>query len=242
MPDTRPSPSAALTPQDIAAVLDWWRLAGVDCAYRDAAEGWLQDEKPAQGRAADKEDGAQIRQAATATGQEARQIGGTRENWPADLETFRHWWLTEASLAERGAFPRVAPTGEAGAEIMLLLPMPEEADRDELLSGPDGQMARLILRAMGVAPASAYFATVLPRHTPLPDWKALAARGIGDIVRHHIGLVQPRRVLVLGRSISTLFTKEDAVYCAPDLSELRRSARRRERFWQSWLDWTGNEG
>lgn len=147
--------------------------------------------------------------------------------------------MTEASIADRGAFPRVAPVGGPGAEIMLLVPMPEDTDRDGLLDGPDGQMARAVLRAMGTTLASAYLATVLPRHMPLPDWPALASRGIGDITRLHIALAKPRRVVALGRSIKNLFTNEDAVFCGPGLDELRRSARRRERFWNSWLQWTG---
>ena len=78
MPDTRPDPSAVPTPQDIAAVLDWWRLAGVGYAYRDAAERWLQDDKPAQERAANKKDRAATRQTVAVAEEEVGQIGGGR--------------------------------------------------------------------------------------------------------------------------------------------------------------------
>ncbi|WP_228243766.1 hypothetical protein [Porphyrobacter sp. GA68] len=233
---------ANLLSRDIGSMLDWWRLAGVDYAYTDTPQPWLAETVAA---AAGAEAKTPVVAVATrplpeaAPSPQAEPIGGARSGWPQDLAQFREWWLTEASLADRGAFPRLAPVGGPGAEIMLLVPMPEDTDRAVLLDGPDGQMAQAVLRAMGATPASAYLATVLPRHMPLPDWPALASRGIGDIVRLHIALAKPRRVVALGRSVKNLFTNDDAVFCGPGLDELRRSARRRERFWNSWLQWTG---
>lgn len=129
-----------------------------------------------------------------------------------------------------------------GADIMLLVPMPEDVDRDELLSGPAGRMASLLLRAMGHAPGSAYLASVLPRHTPLADWNGLASRGLSDIVQHHISLAKPKRVLALGRVIAGLLGPDQKAFLGPGVEELQRSAQRRQRFWRSWLEWTGELG
>lgn len=241
-----PASSSALR-RGVSAMLDWWGEAGVDYTFRDTAEGWLQDpQEQSNGEialsAAKPMETAAARRASRNEAHIADAapppLGGDRSDWPGDLASFRQWWLTEESLGERGAFPRIAPAGEAGAAIMLIVPEPEEVDRDRLLSGPNGATARLLLRATGIAPASAYFASVLPRYTPLADWNGLAARGLGDIVRHHIALVEPRRVLALGRPIAKLFDKDEAVFCAPGLHELQRSAQRRQRFWRSWLEWT----
>lgn len=243
----QPASSSAALRRSVSAMLDWWGEAGVDYSFRDTPQPWLHDpQERVDGEIAASADKA-MEAAAAKLGprNEARVpsnalplLGGDRASWPADLASFGQWWLTEESLGEPGAFPRIAPAGEAGAAIMLIVPEPEEADRDRLLSGPNGATARLLLRAMGIAPASAYFASVLPRHTPLADWSGLAARGLGDIVRHHIALAAPQHVVALGRPIARLFGKDEAVFCAPGLDELQRSAQRRQRFWRSWLEWT----
>ena len=215
-------------------------------SFRDQAESWLTSEQDAAsnhplpiGGAAADHDGSPNRQVAKPQTL-AEPIGGDRSDWPGDLPAFRDWWLSDPSLGEAGAYPRVPPIGEAGADIMLLVPMPEDVDRERLLSGPAGRMAASVLRAAGVPQGSAYFASVLPRHTPLPDWSALASRGLGDIVAHHIGLAQPKKVLVFGRLIAGLVENDAQTLCAPGLDELERSAQRRRRFWARWLDWTGS--
>lgn len=222
----------------------------MDCAYHDDARGWL--EEPAHGapvtipvKAAGKDPYPLPRQAAgrgSGPEQERPRFGGDPDTWPADLAAFRQWWLEEASLGESGAFPRILPRGDKGAAIMVIVPEPEEEDRDHLLSGPHGAMAQLVLRAMRIEQGSAYFASTLPRHTPLADWRGLAEHGLAGILRHHITLVEPRCVLVFGRPIAGLFGPDDAVFCAPGLDELRRSAQRRQRFWQRWLQWTEGQG
>ena len=235
--------------RSVSAVLDWWADAGVDLGFHDEAEAWLCP--PAAGAAAAVHAPADADSRASAMdGTTARQrtspfvpedrLGGDAAAWPTGLSEFRTWWMTEPSLGERGAYPRVPPIGATGADILVLVPMPEDVDREELLSGPAGRMAHLLLRAMEIAPGSAYFASVLPRHTPLPDWSGLASRGLADIVRHHINLARPGRVLVLGRVIGSLFEPDGKVLLAPGLDELQRSAQRRQRFWRSWLEWTGS--
>jgi DNA polymerase len=241
----------SISERDVSAVLAWWADAGVEHGFRDEPEAWLAEPATGSGPAVhspletdDRSDArsSSVPRRPAAASPTVVRLGGEAGEWPADLPAFRTWWMTEPSLGEPGAYPRLPPIGPAGADIMLLVPMPEDVDRDELLSGPAGRMAQLLLRAMEVAPASAYLASVLPRHTPLADWNGLASRGLADIVQHHIALAQPRRVLVLGRVIASLFEPDQKVFLGPGLDELQRSAQRRQRFWRSWLEWTGELG
>lgn len=229
--------------------MSWWAEAGVEHSFRHDAEGWLA--RDAESTGTDVQSPVNIATSAhsigstaarqpTASSPSAARLGGDPNTWPDELTALTNWWMTEPSLGEPGAYPRVPPIGSVGASIMLLVPMPEEADREELLSGPAGRMARLLLRAMGQASDSAYLASVLPRHTPLADWNGLVSRGLADIVRHHISLAKPERVLVLGRGIAGLFEPDQKVFLGPGLDELQRSAQRRQRFWRSWLEWTGS--
>jgi DNA polymerase len=94
-----------------------------------------------------------------------------------------------------------------------------------------------------------------PRHTPLPDWDGLAARGHGDVLQHLLALARPQRLIVFGRSILPLLGHTPA-QGAPVVSELAiqgralpllatyapenllKSARERAGLWQRWLEWT----
>ncbi len=169
------------------------------------------------------------------------------------LADFTPWWLAEPSLDPAPAGTRVPPRGSAGAELLVLVPMPEQGDSQQLLSGKHGQLVAAMLRAMGIAPDAAYIAAALPRHTPVPDWEGLQTAGLGEVLRHHLALAAPRRVLVLGQDVLPLLGLEkrrgvgnlplaDGVSpllasLAPDI--LLGNPRARADLWRRWLDWTG---
>lgn len=248
------SPSPSSRPplaEAIAAAQAWWRDAGVDLAYSDEPHGWLAEP-------AEKAGAAQTppRPAPVAEEPVARPlIGGDRAAWPHDLAAFRQWWLDEPTLDHGGTSPRVGPRGDAGAPVMIVVPMPEEGDRDHLLQGAQGRLLGSLAAAMGLTEDAVYLASALPRHAPLPDWRALAAGGHGDVLLHHIELANPARLIVLGRDVLSLL-KHDPAQAAPFAgqiaiqgrqlpllasyapSRLLGNARWRAQFWRSWLDWT----
>ncbi|HZF46102.1 MAG TPA: hypothetical protein VEZ26_07185, partial [Sphingomonadaceae bacterium] len=149
----------------------------------------------------------------------------------------------------------IAPRGQAGAKLMVLVPEPELEDSDTLLSAARGRLLASFLRAAGVDPAEVYLASALARHIPAADWASLYQGGLGAVVLHHISLVRPRRVIAFGRDILPLIghdpTQNQANYreinhlgvTFPLLPErsldflLARPAAR-SGFWQRWLDWT----
>lgn len=246
----RPSPLQA----DVAAALDWWREAGVDAVYSEEPRGWLAE--PAEEVAAVAPDPRVAAVAAPVAPEPT--IGGPRADWPQDLDSFRRWWLAEPSLDEGGLSPRIAPAGEAGAELMVVVAMPEEVDREGLLSGPHGRLLGAFLQAAGIAPGQVYRAAALPRHTPLADWAELGRRGMGKVLAHHVALARPKRLLVLGRVILPLcghdpaqgaqqlhsFNHEGgrvpALYEA-GLERLLGNWQLRARLWRRWLEWTDGE-
>ncbi|MFA9201576.1 MAG: hypothetical protein ACEQR8_10420 [Cypionkella sp.] len=247
----RPLPPSA----EIAAMLGWWREAGVDAVFRDQAETWLAQPEAATPAAAEP---ARRVAAPPPPPPPAPQAGGPRESWPRDLDGFRRWWLAEPSLDAGGLAPRIAPEGPAGAPLMVLVAMPEEEDRDALLSGPQGRLLAGFLGAAGLAPGQVYRAAVLPRYTPFPDWGELEREGLGTLAAHHVALARPQRLLVLGHSIPPLcghgpaqgaqnlrtFNHEGGRVPAlfeVGLDRLLTSWRSRARLWERWLEWTDGE-
>lgn len=242
---------------ELAAALEWWREAGVDRSFRDEAEGWLAEPSTAKPDAPGEPAPAQAPPPAEAP--PAPRIGGERSGWPTALDAFTPWWLGEPSLAEPGGLPRVPPRGDQGPELMVLVPEPEESDRDTLLSGENGTLLAAMLAAMAIEPGRAYFASAIPRHTPLVDWERLETGGLGEVTGHHMALVAPRRVLVFGRlalpqlehgmaqgAARELFFNHEGrrvpVLHTWSLDRMRQSAQARAGFWRHWLDWTDRTG
>ncbi|MEO0063359.1 MAG: hypothetical protein RLZZ08_1919 [Pseudomonadota bacterium] len=247
------SPPATLAEQ-VAAAQQWWRDAGVDCLFVDEPQGWLHD---TVGTAAAPTPATPIIAAPRPVkpDQPAVRLGGDEAGWPTDLPTFREWWLTEPTLDVGGLNARIPPRGEAGAPLMVLVPMPEADDGETLLSGREGRLLANFALAAGINPAALHVASALPRHMVAPDWAALAAGGLGQILRHHIQLAAPKRLLVMGRDILPLIG-HDPAQSTPGPGNLRLEgqelpmlatyaparlldhARLRTALWRHWLDWT----
>lgn len=230
---------------DYAAALDWWREAGVDCDFADDARGWLQapdadaatnDAPPPRTVPRPLEAPALARVLAPAPG---GAIGGNPAAWPDDLPGFHRFWLTEPSLDPGALADRVAPAGEAGAALMVLVGMPEEDDREALLSGGCGALLTRILAAMGYAQGEVYLASCLPVCMPVPDWADLATRGLAALTCRHIALASPARLITFGRGAAMLSdTCTIPRFAAPQLEMIGRSGQSKRTFWNAWLEWS----
>ena len=234
----------------LAAATGWWREAGVDLDFTDAAQDWLaRPEQPSPSGEA-PEAGPK---AAKPVVQSLPPLGGDRANWPKTLDQFADWWTSAIDCP--GSGPKVAPRGSAGAELMVLVPMPEPGDGDRLLSGRQGEMVGRMLAAMGIEEGAAYLAAALPCHASHPDWSALGERQLGEVLRHHVALAAPQRLLVLGRKMLPLLGHDPAqdsplagqialegidmpVLAAVGPETLLDEPRFRKALWRAWLDWT----
>ncbi len=239
--------NSRLTAQ-LAAALDWWRDAGVDGHLHDGAQAWIAPAKEATKTAAPSV--AAPAQAPAPPAPPALD----RSGWPAELAAFSAWWLADPALDSAPPATRVPPRGAAGASLLVLVAEPEREDAGVLLSGPQGRLLAGFLAAAGIAPDAVYVASVLPRHTPHADWAEAAARGLGELARHHVALAAPRRLLVCGGNILPLLGHDPAlnpaafsefehggatlpVLALRDLALLRERPRWKAAMWRAWLDW-----
>ena len=244
-----------------ASALGWWNDAGVDLQFSDEAAIWMQDE-PAKQAPPSPSGMASNAAARPAPSREPSAHAPApvspypdRASWPQQLADFADWWLGEPSLDAGGASPRIAPRGPEQPALMVLVPEPEAEDREQLLSGAHGRFLDAMLDAMGIPSEQTYRASALPRHTPLADWDLLARHGMGEIMRHHIALVAPQRLMVLGQNILPLLGHDTAqspahlrflnhgdtstpVFAGWDIGSLLGRAKARSGFWQRWLEWT----
>lgn len=255
MPDIADA-SHANWSEALAAALDWWRDAGVDGTFVDDPQNWLAQKVPQADGPPPPAPKKPLRELVAERDSPQAPMVSDRAGWPQSLETFGPWWLTEGPLAPAG-LARLLPAGPARAKLMVLVPMPSADDGDALLSGRAGRLLDAMLAAMGIAREETYIASALPAHVPMPDWQALRAIGLGDVLLHHIGLAAPQRLLILGETgVSALLghdppnlahglrainqeTSGIAAISTCDLDAMLARPSLKAGFWGRWLKWTG---
>lgn len=151
-------------------------------------------------------------------------------------------------------YPRIPPRGERGAALMVLVPQPEEHDRERLLEGPQGRLLANILAAMGLDDGAIYLASALPCHMPVADLAAMGASGMDAVLMHHITLAAPKRLLVLGTGLAAMLGQGQSDPTDQPLREINYNAgkvpvmvsetldammdmpRLKARFWRRWME------
>lgn len=234
--------------QAFAAALDWWREAGVDSAFLDTPRSWLPEPEASKSPAARVSGAGQMEAAKEPPAPAPLAL-------PQDLESFRSWWMSAPELDHGGTAGRITPRGSANPTLMVLAATPEDVDRDQLLSGPEGRLLDAFLRAAELSDHEVYRASALPCHSPGADWSPEANRVTAEAIARHIALVRPQRLLVMGfvvlpllghgspqgPAVSEVFNHEGA--SIPMLAVRRIPAtasqpRWKAALWQAWLDWT----
>jgi uracil-DNA glycosylase len=252
-------PQPALT-REIEAALEWWRAAGVDSDFCDDAICWLSDpvEVAAQSPIPQQPAMASVPSPPPEEPAQTTPINSTDylgESPPQTIEDFRQWWLDSPAFGAKGLYPRVAPRGAGKAQLMIVVPDPEQSDNERLLSGPQGRLLDNILKAMGLAESDVYIASALPVHTPMADLASLAQSGLEKVLLHHVNLVTPQRLAVFGQGLAPMlgekltnrnnplreinqFTASPPTLVCEGLDSLLELPRLKARFWRRWMQWS----
>jgi uracil-DNA glycosylase family 4 len=166
--------------KEAASALAWWSDAGVDVLVEDEAFGWLT--RPAEHAPAP---------AAPATA-----------TLPATLAAFTGWRLgPEAPEAAWGA-PLLPASGPVDAPLMVLVDCPERDDRGALLGGTAGKLFDRMLAAIGLTREEIHLAAVCVARPIAGRMPRDTEARLAEIARHHLALVAPPRLLVLGNAAS----------------------------------------
>lgn len=175
---------------EAASALQWWTDAGVDVLVDEAPRDWLRP-KPATPVPAQADPAADGPAAAPA------------EVLPDQLELFQAWLRDsdDLSFASPSA-PRVCPSGDPASGLMMIADMPavEDCAAGTLLAGEVGRLFDRMLAAIGRDRNSIYLASLSCFRSPDGRFTAPAAMRCSTLARHHIGLVAPKAVLILGDS------------------------------------------
>jgi uracil-DNA glycosylase len=186
--------AGGIGPAGVAALLHWWKLAGVDTPVADAPTSWLQPPAaaatPAETR--NPEAAAPARRTSAALSPPVRPD----PLWDsfATLED-----LVARVKADHPRAPLADGNPASGLMIMGEGPSAEDLRTGRPFTGPAGQFLDRMLAAIGIDRTSAYISLLCPRRTApggTPDPDEIAADLA--LTRAHIRLAAPRLVLLLG--------------------------------------------
>ena len=192
--------SDPLSPEVAASVLAWWADAGVDVLIDEEPRDWLRPQPKAV--AAPEAPAAPPPPAARVSPPAAVRA----EDLPPDqLNLFQAWLADSAALPYAApAAPRVCPAGDPASGLMILADMPtaEDCGTGTLISGESGRLFDRMLAAIGRDRNSIYLAALSCLRSPDGRFATDAAKNCATLARHHVGLAEPRAVLLLGDACS----------------------------------------
>lgn len=165
---------------DIAALLGWWKLAGVDVVVASEPASWLGAAPPSQTFPPEKIPAAR---------------SGNSENW-AELPTLDA--LRDTLLARLPNAPLADGNPASGVMLLGDAPSAEDLRSGRPFSGPAGLFLDKMLASIGLDRSHCYISLLCPRRRvpgpPSPD----AISADLDLTRAHIRLVAPRLLVLLG--------------------------------------------
>ncbi|HWH17690.1 MAG TPA: uracil-DNA glycosylase [Allosphingosinicella sp.] len=159
--------------------MQWWSDAGVDILVDEEPRDWLRAKAKAP----------------------AEPPTSPAERLPDQLDLFQAYLRDSGSLAYASpSAPRVCPSGNPASGLMIVTDMPaiEDCAAGTLLSGEAGRLFDRMLAAIGRDRDSVYLASLSCLRSPTGGFTGETAGQCATLARHHIGLVEPKAVLLLG--------------------------------------------
>ncbi len=162
------------------SALAWWLEAGVDVVVQEEPRDWL---KPAQRNAAPS------------------PVANIAEPSHETLAQLQDWLASSAQLPLASATARrILPHGPERAAVMLLSDAPalEDFAAGQPIGGDAWILAGRMLAAIGLSGDEAYSASLSCFHSPGARISEKEREACAEIARRHIGLVQPKRLILFG--------------------------------------------
>jgi uracil-DNA glycosylase family 4 len=170
-----------------ASTLRWWSDAGVDVIVGEEPRDWLAP-------AARKPLGVEPSRPKTEPPR-PKEAGPL----PSDLPEFQAWFVGAEDLpGSAPSAPRLGPSGNPQSKLMVLTDFPTLEDLKEGKMVSSQGLFDKMLAAIGFDRESIYLASLSPFRPPSANLGSEAARRCGAVALHHVGLVAPRALLLLG--------------------------------------------
>lgn len=208
--------------QAIESYLGWWDAAGYDLPVSDQRRDWL----AGSSAPAPKQDGtphapSPVPVAAPLRPAPSPVSTALPASLPATIEAFDGWWSDAADVpGAGGGAARVPASGPRDAWLMLITDCPdaEDASAGHLFAGKSGLLLDAMLAAIGLSRAEVRIgALVASRPAGGMIDPALTDR-LAHVARHHVSLVRPKALLVMGQHAMRMLNIDAATTDQPQFN------------------------
>ena len=180
-----------------ASALEWWRDAGVDTLADEAPRDWTAVPAPV------------VRE--TKRHAVAEPSAPVAAPLPVEIDSYVAWRTSPEAPESGWSGVPIFASGDPQSDIMIVTDVPDRDDADSgvVLSGAAGQLFDRMLAAIGRDRSSVY---IVPMCTIRPVAGRIAPeieQRLGDLIRHHVAIVAPKRLFVLGNALSRALTGAD---------------------------------
>lgn len=182
----------------VDGLMAWWALGGVDASVTESSVNWLQPVS-------------------------ARHVPPVHASaaisaLPDSLDAFHEWLGKSADLPEaQWSGQRILPSGPAAPRLMVILDMPDAAESEGApgyLGGGADTLLTAMLAAIGLKRDETYVGALAIKR-PAGGIVAPEIRSVlASRMRHHIALVAPTALLLLGDGTSRAMMTTDAPFAS----------------------------
>lgn len=199
---------AGISAGDLATLLEWWKLSGVDVAVGESPTTWLMGDGPELAGDSPAQQASETSPSPKrpAPKGQARPIAPGADPYAAiqSLDELRALVLAESPRA-----PFADGNAESGLMILGEAPSAEDLRTGRPFSGPAGQFLDRMLAAIGIDRQSCYISLLAPRmDRPGPPPEAAIQHDLA-LTHAHIRLARPRFILLLGAIPVRVLTSND---------------------------------
>ncbi len=173
-----------------ASALDWWREAGVDTLVEDHPRDWLARTRP------------------PAPAAPAAIVDPPVVELPATIAEFVAWRTGPDAPEANWGKPLLPPEGDPASDLMIVADFPGESS---LIDGTTGRLFDRMLAAIGRERGSVYLASLAVARPLGGRIVPEVADQLADLLKHHIQLVAPKRLLLLGQAPSRAILGTDGM-------------------------------
>lgn len=199
--------------EEIESLRDWWSSAGVDLHYNNEPTSLLAKAAPVVRHAESKPiDITAPTESKPQFVRESPLPQKFNENYPQQHDEYLNWLSKSDNLVEaQWSRDHVFPTGMVEPEIMIIVGMPEQSGmaQNSLFSEKSAALLTNMLRAIGCDSKQTYLASVSLARSYDGRIEPQFHDTLRNRILHHIGLVQPKRIIIFGDTPSHLFFNEN---------------------------------